>query len=74
MSSNGIKVYEALITECYNMKLCLAPLAHHKVIPVMEKIHPTPFLFGLFDFPVFIGAVRTKCFHLFHSTVDQIYR
>lgn len=60
--------------ECCNIKLCFVPLAHHKVILLAEKIHTTPFLFGLLDFPVFFGAVRTKCFHLFHSTVDQIYR
>lgn len=60
--------------ECCNIKLCFVPLAHHKVILLVQKIHTTAFFFGLLGFPVFFGAVRTKCFHLFHSTVDQIYR
>lgn len=55
-----------------NIKSCFVFLAHHKVYS-KRKFIPTPFLFGLLDLPVFSGVVRTRCFHLFPSTVEQIY-
>lgn len=59
--------------ECCNIKLSFLSLAHHKVCS-QRKFIPTPFLFGLLDLPVFFAAVRTKCFHLFPYTIEQIYR